>query len=478
MIVAAVSGRRKLMSGASRVRSLVVPLVLGVLTLGVYVGLRGLGMFPEADPWDGALFVAVPVAATGLIALAQAVTRHRRDNAEMLRHAALLAAPASPRPRPIPPPKFSDPIKAAPPPPPPPADPPSSPPPASPPPSPPPDDEVRSDVLLRFARELHASPEADRLHTTLSRALPSLLGYPDVWVIARVGQRQQIIQPDARRGRLLSEPQFWATFPLAVDGTTFGLLGVGVGREPMSESRRHLVSEVASLVAQALQLSDSFERMREASTVDPLTGCSTRADGLQRLQIELRRAQRSEKAAAVLLLDLDHFKSVNDRFGHPCGDAVLAQVGRIMMQTLRASDIRCRWGGEEFLIVLPETGLEAAKRVADALRRRIAEARIIYGGEDVQVTVSTGATVTRPGEVDTHNLLLRVDAALYRAKNDGRNCVRAVLGDLHGAPVATPPRNSRFLAFPDRRDPSRQDRRRFAGPGRRRTDRPDSDVTS
>jgi diguanylate cyclase (GGDEF)-like protein len=468
------------MSGASRVRSLVVPLVLGVLTLGVYVALRGLGMFPEADPWDGALFVAVPVAATGLIALAQAVTRHRRDNAEMLRHAALLAAPASPRPRPIPPPKFSEPIMAAPPPPPP-RDPPSSPPPAPPPSQPAPDgvkDEVKSDVLLRFARELHASPEADRLQATLSRALPSLLGYPDVWVIARVGQRQQIIEPEgARRGRLLSEPQHWATFPLAVDGTTFGLLGVGVGREPMSEGRRHLVAEVASLVAQALQLSDSFERMREASTVDPLTGCSTRADGLQRLQIELRRAQRSEKAAAVLLLDLDHFKSVNDRFGHPCGDAVLAQVGRIMMQTLRASDIRCRWGGEEFLIVLPETGLEAAKRVADALRRRIAEARIIYGGEEVQVTVSTGATVTRPGEVDTHNLLLRVDAALYRAKNDGRNCVRAVLGDLHGAPVATPPRGSRFLAFPDRRDPSRPDRRRFAGPGRRRTDTPGADVT-
>jgi diguanylate cyclase (GGDEF)-like protein len=462
------------MSGASRVRSLVVPLVLGVVTLGVYVGLRGLGMFPEADPWDGALFVAVPVAATGLIALAQAVTRHRRDNAEMLRHAPLLAAPASPRPRPIPPPKFSEPINAAPPPPQRPG-PPSSPPPASPPRSQPPDDELRSDVLLRFARELHASPEGDRLQATLSRSLPSLLGYPDVWVIARVGQRQQIIEPaGARRGRLLSEPQHWATFPLAVEGTTFGLLGIGVGREPMPESRRRLVSEVASLVAQALQLSDAFERMREASTVDPLTGCSTRADGLHRLQIELRRAQRSEKAGAVLLLDLDHFKSVNDRFGHPCGDAVLAQVGRIMMQTLRASDIRCRWGGEEFLIVLPETGLEAAKRVADALRRRIAEARIIYGGEEVQVTVSTGATVTRPGEVDTHNLLLRVDAALYRAKNDGRNCVRAVLGDLHGAPVATPPRGSRFLAFPDRRDPSRPDRRRFAGPGRRRTDTPAS----
>jgi diguanylate cyclase (GGDEF)-like protein len=430
-------------------------------------------MFPEADPWDGALFVAVPVAATGLIALAQAVTRHRRDNAEMLRHAALLAAPASPRPRPIPPPKVSGPITAAPPPQR--SAPPSSSPPASPPPSQPPDDEVRSDVLLRFARELHASPEADRLQATLSRSLPSLLGYSDVWVIARVGQRQQIIEPDgARRGRLLSEPQHWATFPLAVEGTTFGLLGIGVGREPMPENRRRLVSEVASLVAQALQLSDAFERMREASTVDPLTGCSTRADGLNRLQIELRRAQRSEKAAAVLLLDLDHFKSVNDRFGHPCGDAVLAQVGRIMMQTLRASDIRCRWGGEEFLIVLPETGLEAGKRVADALRRRIAEARIIYGGEEVQVTVSTGATVTRTGEVDTHNLLLRVDAALYRAKNDGRNCVRAVLGDLHGAPVATPPRGSRFLAFPDRRDPSRPDRRRFAGPGRRRTDAPAS----
>ena len=97
--------------------------------------------------------------------------------------------------------------------------------------------------------------------------------------------------------------------------------------------------------------------------------------------------------------------------------------------------------------------------MADSVCHRIADARVIYGSEEVRVTVSVGVTVTRPGEIDTQNLLLRVDAALYRAKNEGRNCVRAVIGDLRGVPVARPP-SGPILPFPDRRDPSRSDRRR------------------
>jgi diguanylate cyclase (GGDEF)-like protein len=466
-------------ANGSLARAFAAPVILGLLTLATYAVLREIGMIPipRADPLDRALLVGLPVAASSLVAIAQAIVRRSEHDEPVSRQPNGVPAPV-PRPKPVPPPRAANyphvEVHAAhTPSPPDPREPPAPhDPPAPPPPAAVDDERVKPEALLQFVREINASPEVDRLHATLSRTLPSLLGFPDVWVITRVGPRQQIIHPEgAKRARLLSDVQHWMTFPLVREGTTFGLLGIGVGQQGMDDARRHFVTEVASLVAQALQTSDAFERMREASTVDALTGCSTRADGLHRLQIELRRAQRSGKPAAVLLLDLDHFKSVNDRFGHPCGDATLAQVGRIMMQTLRASDIRCRWGGEEFLVVLPETGLEAAKRVADALRRRIAEARLVYGEEEVQVTVSTGATVTRSGEVETHNLLLRVDAALYRAKNDGRNCVRAVIGDLHGTPVATPPKGSRFLAFPDRRDPSRPDRRRFAGPGRRRTDR-------
>jgi diguanylate cyclase (GGDEF)-like protein len=432
-------------------RSLVGPILFGLMTLAVYSVLRATEVVPRVDPWDRALLVSLPVVAAGVMILVRALTTPTPsvEPVNSTRPIPLVAPspparpPVAPEPRP----------QAAP-----------RPPPA--------EESPKLDAVLRFARELNASPEIDRLHATISRGLAPLLGYQDVWIVTRFGSLQRVILPEGARSgaETLKSVQQWVTFPLAADGTTFGLLGIGVGQERMSDRRRDVVREVATLLAQALKTSETFERMRETSTVDPLTGCSTRAHGLSRLEIELRRAQRSGKQAAVLLLDLDHFKAVNDRYGHPCGDAVLAQVGRTMMQTLRASDIRCRWGGEEFLLVLPETGLEAAKRVADSVCRRIGESRVIYGSEEVQVTVSIGVTVTRPGEVDTQNLLLRVDAALYRAKNEGRNCVRAVIGDLRGVPVARPPTGP-ILPFPDRRDPSRSDRRRIAGFGRRRTDR-------
>ncbi|MGH9313352.1 MAG: GGDEF domain-containing protein [Vicinamibacterales bacterium] len=432
-------------------RSLVGPILFGLMTLAVYSGLRAMHIVPRVDPWDSALLVSLPIAATGVMVLVRALTSPGQPRTDPQPVAPTIAPPPPPRaPSAIDHRGSSTLPRQA-------------------------DDTPKLDAVLRFARDLNASPEIDRLHATISRDLAPLLGYQDVWIVTRFGSRQRVILPEGVRSgaETLKPAQQWMTFPLAADGTTFGVLGIGIGQERITERRRGVVSDVAVLLAQALKTSETFERMRETSTIDPLTGCSTRAHGLQRLEIELRRAQRSGKSAGVLLLDLDHFKSVNDRYGHPCGDAVLAQVGRTMMHTLRASDIRCRWGGEEFLIVLPETGLEAAKRVADSVCHRIADARVPYGSEDVRVTVSIGVTVTRPAEIETQNLLLRVDAALYRAKNEGRNCVRAVIGDLRGVPVARPP-DGPILSFPDRRDPSRTDRRRIAGFGRRRTDRTQS----
>jgi diguanylate cyclase (GGDEF)-like protein len=466
-------------------RSLVGPVLFGLTTLAIYSVLRAMHVVPRVEPWDGALLVTLPIAATGVMVLVRALMTPAADA-----HGFLAAEPGpriatdheprittdherrtvtdhEPRittdPNPRITPDRQPPIV-------------SSEEPERPAPQAASDDAPELDAVLRFARELNASPEIDRLHAAISRELVPLLGYQDVWIVTRFGTRQRIILPEGVRSGIetLKPAQQWMTFPLAADGSTFGLLGIAVGQHRMSPKRLAVVNEVATLLAQALKTSEAFERMRETSTVDPLTGCSTRAHGLQRLEVELRRARRSGKAAGILLLDLDHFKMVNDRYGHPCGDAVLGQVGRTMMQTLRASDIRCRWGGEEFLVVLPETGLEAAKRVADSLCHRIADARVVYGIDEVRVTVSVGVTVTRPAEVETQNLLLRVDAALYRAKNEGRNCVRAVIGDLRGAPVARPPTGP-VLPFPDRRDPTRTDRRRVAGfGGRRRTDRAQS----
>jgi diguanylate cyclase (GGDEF)-like protein len=115
--------------------------------------------------------------------------------------------------------------------------------------------------------------------------------------------------------------------------------------------------------------------VRENSVRDGLTGCNNRTHALEVIDTELRRARRSQTPVSLIMFDIDHFKDVNDRFGHLCGDAVLAAVGVKMRQVLRGSDIKCRFGGEEFLVMLPETPLEGAKRVADTLRRELSELR-------------------------------------------------------------------------------------------------------
>jgi diguanylate cyclase (GGDEF)-like protein len=124
---------------------------------------------------------------------------------------------------------------------------------------------------------------------------------------------------------------------------------------------------------------------------------------------------------------------VNDRYGHLCGDAVLATVGRRMRDVLRGSDLKCRYGGDEFLVLLPETPLNGARRVAETLRREIAERPIPWAGEALAVTASFGLTQAMPGEINIQSIVARADSALYRAKEAGKNCVAAASDTLHAA---------------------------------------------
>ena len=157
---------------------------------------------------------------------------------------------------------------------------------------------------------------------------------------------------------------------------------------------------------------------------DALTGCFTRGHALDVIDAELRRARRSQTPVSLIMFDLDHFKDVNDRYGHLCGDAVLSAVGKRMKEVLRGSDLKCRYGGEEFLVLLPETPLHGARRVAETLRREIAERPVPWSGEGLTITASFGLAQTMPGEVNVQAVIARADQALYRAKDDGRNCVR------------------------------------------------------
>ena len=159
---------------------------------------------------------------------------------------------------------------------------------------------------------------------------------------------------------------------------------------------------------------------REHSLRDGLTGCFNRTNGLEMVDTELRRACRAQTPISMFMFDLDHFKAINDQHGHLCGDAVLAAIGHRMKDVLRGSDVKCRYGGEEFLVVLPETPLEGARRVGEILRKEIADTAVPWNGAELRISASVGVTAALPGEVDTPVVIARADAALYRAKSDRR----------------------------------------------------------
>jgi diguanylate cyclase (GGDEF)-like protein len=127
---------------------------------------------------------------------------------------------------------------------------------------------------------------------------------------------------------------------------------------------------------------------------------------------------------SVVMFDVDRLKDVNDRHGHLGGDAVLAVIGKRMREVLRGSDLKCRYAGEQFLVLLPETPLAGAKRVAETLRREVADRPVAWAGENLRVTASFGIAQALPSEVNVQALVGRADHALYRAKEEGGNCVR------------------------------------------------------
>ncbi|PXW24070.1 biofilm regulation diguanylate cyclase SiaD [Paraburkholderia caballeronis] len=162
--------------------------------------------------------------------------------------------------------------------------------------------------------------------------------------------------------------------------------------------------------------------LQEASMLDPLTGIPNRRQLMVRLNEESARSARTGRPFVIAMLDADYFKQINDRWGHDVGDRVLMELGHAMLASKRQYDLCGRWGGEEFLLVLPDTTLDGAGTVVERMHRNIAEVRVPVGDRDetIGVTVSIGAAVSMAGETYAQTLG-RADAALRRAKQEGRN---------------------------------------------------------
>lgn len=172
-------------------------------------------------------------------------------------------------------------------------------------------------------------------------------------------------------------------------------------------------------------LEQAWRAVNEMAMHDALTGLSNRRHFIPAAQRELDLAQRHQQALAVLLLDVDHFKVINDAFGHLHGDAVLVEIARRCQHALRATDLLARWGGEEFIMLLPNTPLPQALQLAERVRAAIVrEPRLRIEGQDVEVTASLGAVGLAPGQtLSLDELIRRADSALYQAKSAGRDRV-------------------------------------------------------
>jgi diguanylate cyclase (GGDEF)-like protein len=200
------------------------------------------------------------------------------------------------------------------------------------------------------------------------------------------------------------------------DGHNVGALCVNDTRPREVTSEQILVlQDLARLVVDELEL-------RLLASVDTLSGALTKRAFTTEADKEFERARRYGRPLGFIMLDIDHFKRINDTYGHPAGDHVISQVSSLCLSKLRATDLMGRLGGEEFGVLLPETG-DAARDVAEVLRRQVAGLQLTHQARDIPVSASFGVTELCASDRDVQGLISRADAALYAAKSNGRNCV-------------------------------------------------------
>jgi diguanylate cyclase (GGDEF)-like protein len=301
--------------------------------------------------------------------------------------------------------------------------------------------------LIAFGQMLSNALDQQGLRDSIVRGLPSFCGERPLWVLVKEGGHWETLAVDPVTERetprevledlaltaLSATPstaglpseglviESTLCFPLAVGNARIGVLGVGLTADEVDPASRRALGVAASALSVAIRNVQLLIETRELSINDSLTGCLVRKPGMALLDTELRRARRSRQPLSVLMMDVDEFKNINDQHGHLCGDLVLSTIGRHLRDRLRTTDHKCRFGGDEFVVILPGTSSEGAERVAEVLRMAVQMEPVEHNGQQVPVTVSIGIASVLPGELDLKAVMARADQALYRSKAGGRN---------------------------------------------------------
>lgn len=213
--------------------------------------------------------------------------------------------------------------------------------------------------------------------------------------------------------------------PILYKEVTLGVV-VLASATPFPEGTRTRLEIFRRALSLALRNAIAHDNLQRLAALDPLTGVYNRRFGMQRLNEEFSRAVRADLPLAVLMVDIDHFKRINDTYGHLVGDRVLVKVARLVRSLLREGDVLLRYGGEEFMVILPGASCHDAKTLAQRLRHAVEDLVVTHGEQSFRVTVSIGAASYPEMNADTQEQFVHTaDERLYRAKQSGRNCVVA-----------------------------------------------------
>jgi diguanylate cyclase (GGDEF)-like protein len=215
--------------------------------------------------------------------------------------------------------------------------------------------------------------------------------------------------------------------PLRLRGQMLGALAVDtrLTQRPFADTDVGALSTLADYAAIAIANARLYTEVQLASITDGLSELFNRRHVMIMAEREFQRSRRFVRSLSAVMLDIDHFKAVNDTYGHAAGDQVIAEVAQRLRTGIRNIDVGGRYGGEEFVLVLPETGLVGAGLLAERLRRAVAGAPVATVGGALAITVSAGVATSQPDVPDIATLISNADAALYSAKRAGRNRVAA-----------------------------------------------------
>jgi len=222
---------------------------------------------------------------------------------------------------------------------------------------------------------------------------------------------------------VLGEPQRHScTYELTINEHKLGFLSL-TRDKPFADNEIELLEKYICTLHYPLRNAMLYQQAVNAANKDPLTGVGNRGAMNTSLHREIELAQRHNRSLGLIMMDVDHFKVINDTYGHSAGDKILQSLVRCAEKSVRITDMIYRYGGEEFVIALPETDAAGVLRLAKRIRRRVEKLETTIGDHTVSMTISIGMTTLSEND-DEKSFFGRADEALYRAKREGRNCIR------------------------------------------------------